>query len=192
LTSNQPVSPLAIIIIALGIISIITRSFVNRQYQNKFLYFSIIPIIVAIVLIFTYFQTSTPSYKGNTISDYGLVGIFVLVTSLLVYMSFREMKNYQKAIAIYDDALKINPKDTTALNNKGTALISLNKYQEAIKCFEKALEIDPKDASVLHNKGVNLEKLGKHQDAIKYYDRALELDPQFEGAKKSGKFILEN
>ena len=189
---NPPVSIFDVTIIGFMIIGTITYIFEIRHYQNKVLNFTMLSIIVALVLIITNYQISSPFYSGDIIFDYITVGIFVLGTGFLIYWLLGEMKIYQKTILKYDNSLKINPEDTTALNNKATALISLKKYQEAMKCFEKAMKIDPLDAIVWHNKGVNLEKLGKHQEALKYYDKALELDPKFEVSKKSGKIILES
>jgi len=185
---NQPVFPF----IALGIIAIMADIFENRNYQNKFLYFPLIAVILSLVLIITYFQMSSPSYNGNLIYDYSIIGIFVILTICLVYWLFSKMKKYQKTVSIYQDAIKINPKDTKAWNNEGTALAGINEYQKAMKCFDKVLEIDHKDGSAWHNKGVILEKLRKPQEALKYYDKALELDPKLEKAKKTGKIILES
>lgn len=189
---NQFMSFLFTTSLAVSIILFMTAIFINRKYQNRTLYFSLVILILVLMLIFTYLQVSTPIYKGNKILDYSIAVIFVLMTFLLVYDLKYKMDKYQEAVAIYDDSLKTNPQDTISWNNKGAALISINEYQEAIECFDKALKIHPKDAAALHNKGVSLEKLGKHQEAIKYYDQALAQDPTFEQAKKDGKIILEN
>lgn len=190
--SNPHLSPMDITFIGLGILAIITYIFEIRHYKNKLVYFSIISIIVALVLITNNYQISAPFYSGNIMYYYINTGIFVSLVGSMIILLIHEMKIYQKTILKYDNALKFNPEDITALNNKGTALIPLKKYRQAMKCFEKAIEIDPRDAVVWHNKGVNLEKLGNHQAALKYYDKALELDPKFEVAKKSGKIILES
>ena len=189
---NTHLSPIDITFIGIGIIGIITYIFEIKHYQNKLLYFSIISIIIALVLIITNYQISTQTYSDNIMSYYIATGIFVSLVGLMIILLIREMKIYQKMVVKYDNALKINPEDITALNNRGTALISLKKYREAMKCFEKAMEIDPRDAAVWHNKGVTLEKLRKNQEALKYYDKALELDPNFKISKKSGKIILES
>jgi len=50
----------------------------------------------------------------------------------------------EKKIEAYDKVLKINPNDTTTLNNKGVQLVRQTKYTQAIKSFDKVLGIDPK------------------------------------------------
>ena len=39
-----------------------------------------------------------------------------------------------------DKAIEINPQNSMAWNNKGSALAHLNKYDEAIKAYDKAIE----------------------------------------------------
>ena len=58
-------------------------------------------------------------------------------------MLFTSLGKYQEAIEWYDKALKIDPNNVFALNNKGLALSNLGKYEEAIEWFDKALKIDP-------------------------------------------------
>jgi tetratricopeptide (TPR) repeat protein len=85
---------------------------------------------------------------------------------------------YLDAIAAFDSALEMAPKDIAALNNKGIALQSLGDlqvglrqfeddakqfYLDAIAAFNSALEIAPKAIAALNNKGIALESLGKLQ-----------------------------
>jgi len=39
-------------------------------------------------------------------------------------------KNYEEAIECYDKALKVDPKNVSAWNNKGDALLNLKRYEE--------------------------------------------------------------
>jgi tetratricopeptide (TPR) repeat protein len=86
-------------------------------------------------------------------------------------------KEYNNAIQCYDKALEIEPNDSKAWNNKGTALGQLGNYEEAIKCFDKALEMEPNYAKAWDNKGTAFEKLGNYEEAIQCYDKAIEIQP---------------
>lgn len=101
---------------------------------------------------------------------------------LLIHDLVSKIKKIEP-ITIYDEALKINPKDIKMLNNKGVVFVLLDEYKKAIRCFDQALKIDPEDAVLWHNKGVALTGLGKHQEALIYYDKALELNPRLDPAK---------
>ena len=70
-----------------------------------------------------------------------------------------DLNNYNEAIILYDESLKIDPNDTFVLINNGIALSYLKKYEEAIVCYDNALRIDPNDTVVLRNKGITLNDL---------------------------------
>ena len=48
---------------------------------------------------------------------------------------------YEKAIAAYDNALRIDPGDADAWFNKGTTLTKMGKHGEASKCIETAINL---------------------------------------------------
>lgn len=116
--------------------------------------------------------------------------IFIFMLGVAVY-EHQRVRKYQKAVEPYENALKIDPEDVTAWNNKGTAVAEFKIYSEAIKCFNRAIELNPKGAAALYNTGIILMELGNLQEAIKYYNAALDMDPGFKNAKKSGEIILE-
>ena len=101
-------------------------------------------------------------------------------------------KKQSQEIIEYNKIIELNFKDTTALNNKGTAFVKIGRFHDAIKCFDKVIEIDPKDGGAYHNKGVVLDNLGKPKEAIEHYDKALNVDPKLEKAKQTRKIILES
>jgi tetratricopeptide (TPR) repeat protein len=88
------------------------------------------------------------------------------------------LSRYQEAIALFDKVLKIEPKDTDALNHKGCALDNFNKHQEALDVFGEVLEIDPNNLYALNNKGQQLFLLGKYQEAIGAFAEVLKNDPK--------------
>lgn len=94
--------------------------------------------------------------------------------------SLSSLGKYQEAIAYFDKALELNPKNAIAWSNKGASLSSLGKDQEAVEYYDKALELNPKYTIAWSNKGYSLLSLGKDQEAIAYFDKALELNPKDE------------
>jgi len=177
--------PIIIFILAVVIIGL----FELREYYNKNLYLAIVTVFLVVMWIVSYIQALSLSVDTLLYIETGLLTlalIGVLIDSL------RRWERFENALKPYDEALSINPNDTTALNNKGVELTGQKRYGKAIECFNKTIEIEPQDAAAWHNKGVVLKKQKKREKAKKYYNKALELDPKFELAKKSGKIILEN
>lgn len=85
---------------------------------------------------------------------------------------------YEDAIASFDVALRINPKDEVAWSNKGSVLFLLGRFEDAVEFSDKALAINPKAEIALNAKGVALIKLGKPKDAIYYLDEILKSNPE--------------
>jgi tetratricopeptide (TPR) repeat protein len=93
-------------------------------------------------------------------------------------ISLFELDKFDEAIACYDKALEIDPKNAAAHGNMGMSLDGLGKYPEAIDCFDRALEIVPNDGGLLSQKGGSLNRLGKYRESIICYDKAIEFDPK--------------
>ena len=90
------------------------------------------------------------------------------------------LKQYDEALAMYDEALKIKPRHKDAWNNKGYILHALKRYEEAIICYDHALKINPKSQFAWNSKGKLLNDLKRYEEAIICYDHALKIDPKDE------------
>src|SRR3989338_8184593 len=65
-----------------------------------------------------------------------------------------------QAIADCDKALKLNPNDAIAYNNRGYAKDKLGDYKGAIKDYDKAIELNPKLAEAYYNRSYSKNNLG--------------------------------
>jgi tetratricopeptide (TPR) repeat protein/S1-C subfamily serine protease len=86
--------------------------------------------------------------------------------------------NKKEAIADYDRALAINPKDVVAYNNRGVVKSALGNKKEAIADYDRALAINPKYAEAYNNRGNAKDDLGDKKEAIADYDRAIAINPK--------------
>ena len=103
-------------------------------------------------------------------------------------MALKNLERYDEALLYFDQALRIDPKDALALNNKANTLCSMGREYDAIKCFDAALAIDPGDAYALYNKANALKSLGRPQEAKAFEERALSIRPGItEEARKKPK-----
>jgi len=53
--------------------------------------------------------------------------------------------NFEDALSYFEQALILEPQNSTIWNKKGSALRSLGRYDDALECFNRALELDPSD-----------------------------------------------
>jgi serine/threonine protein kinase/Flp pilus assembly protein TadD len=83
-----------------------------------------------------------------------------------------------RAIADFDEALKLNPRSLAALHNKAHVLGKyLKRTEDAVKTLDKAVQLYPDDARPLAGRGTYLARLGKRADALKYAELVLNIDP---------------
>ena len=55
-------------------------------------------------------------------------------------------KEYDKAIADYDEAIRLDPKHAMAYNSRGNAWHAKKEYDKAIADYDEAIRLDPKHA----------------------------------------------
>ncbi|QHG18619.1 tetratricopeptide repeat protein [Nostoc sp. ATCC 53789] len=91
-------------------------------------------------------------------------------------------KEYEAAIAYYDQVLKIKPDSHEAWHNRGYALCELARNAEAIVSYDQALKFKPNDHQAWYSKGNALLDLGHNEEAITSYDQALKFKSDFHEA----------
>ncbi|WP_169156249.1 serine protease [Brasilonema bromeliae] len=93
----------------------------------------------------------------------------------------KNRKDYQGAIADYNQALRINPNNPDAYLQRGSAYYYLKKYQAAREDFNKVLQLSPKNANAYNNRGVLRYQSGDKQAALADFNSAIQLDPKLAG-----------
>lgn len=93
-----------------------------------------------------------------------------------------ELKQYEKAILSYEEAIVIKPNFYQAWLERGKALFELERYQDALSSVEKAIEIKPDYADAWYNRGIALYNLKRYQEAIQCYDKTIAIKPDFADA----------
>jgi tetratricopeptide (TPR) repeat protein len=81
-----------------------------------------------------------------------------------------------KALDLYDKALKLDPNNVDAWNNKGYLLTNLGKPEDGLQCCEKATELDGTRGMAWNNKGFAQYRLGRIPDARRSFEKAIEVD----------------
>jgi tetratricopeptide (TPR) repeat protein len=84
-----------------------------------------------------------------------------------------------EAMAEYQAALRINPKETMARNNLGMSLAQMGRVSEAIEDWEEVLRIDPDHAESHNNLGNALAQMGRMPEAFAHWEKALRSKPDF-------------
>lgn len=85
--------------------------------------------------------------------------------------------NMKQALEFYDKALKLDPENVDAWNNKGYLLTNLGKPEDGLQCTQKATELDPERGMAWNNMGFAQYRLGKIPDARRSFEKSVEIDP---------------
>ena len=90
---------------------------------------------------------------------------------------------YDRAIAIFDEALEINPRYAEAYNFRGVAYDEKGQYDKAISDCNKAIEINPGAAEAYLYRGVSYFYKKEYEkawnDVHKVQNLGLQVDPEF-------------
>jgi len=89
-----------------------------------------------------------------------------------------EKEEYDKAIADYSQAIRLNPKDANAYIGRGDAWSDKGQYDAAISDFTNAVRLDPKSANARLSRGGAWLNKGELDKAIADFNDAVRLDPK--------------
>jgi tetratricopeptide (TPR) repeat protein len=105
-----------------------------------------------------------------------------------------DKKDYDGAIADYDQSLTLNPKQVAAFINRGNAWQAQGYNDRAIEDYNQAIRIDQKNPIAFYNLGVAYEDKGRwefdayvnegsyEEIAIRLFDLAILLNPKYHQA----------
>jgi predicted O-linked N-acetylglucosamine transferase (SPINDLY family) len=100
-----------------------------------------------------------------------------LETLISLGSGFLGLRDYSRALGLFERLAAASPRSVKALIGKGIALNGENRHEEAIAALEAALALDARDAEALIGKGVALKALRRLPEAIETYRRAIEVAP---------------
>ena len=113
---------------------------------------------------------------------------------------YREMADYDKAIADYTEAIRLahyielklkgtyegklrgTNRRLLAYRNRGRAYLFKDDYDQAIADFTEAIQIDPEFSAAHFARGDAYRKKGDYDQAIADFTEAIQIDPEFSAA----------
>ena len=94
-------------------------------------------------------------------------------------MEQANLGDLEAAIALWDQALAIDPNFAPAWHNRGSALGTLGETEAAIASFDRALALNAQDIEALNAKGQVLYSLQQWPEAIACWDQVVSLQPNY-------------
>ena len=84
-----------------------------------------------------------------------------------------------RAIADYSEAIRLNPKDAVAFNNRGNLWKDKRDLDRAFADYNEAIRLNPKYSMAYNNRGLAWNAKRDLDRAISDYDEAIRLDPKY-------------
>lgn len=85
---------------------------------------------------------------------------------------------YARALALYEEALTIDPNHVHAMRGRARTLLELERFSEALAAFDHAIARQPDFGATYANRGILHDRMGRYQKAVADYEQALALDPE--------------
>ncbi|MGE5215204.1 MAG: tetratricopeptide repeat protein [Nitrospirota bacterium] len=105
---------------------------------------------------------------------------------------YRILRDFNSALAAYDEAQKRLPNSSLVYQYRGFILRRLGRWQEAENSFKKAIELDPLDVQLLSSVGNEFYLyLKKFDDALASFDRSLQVSPEGAGQHANKAQVLQ-
>ena len=122
-----------------------------------------------------------PISKGNLASTYYNRGV-----------AYKNEGRYDRAIADYTKAIKLDPKHAYAYHNRGIAYGDKGDYDHAIADYTQAIKLNPNYARAYYNRGIAYGEKGDYDRAIADYDTAIRLNPKYALAYNNRGYAYEH
>jgi tetratricopeptide (TPR) repeat protein len=100
----------------------------------------------------------------------------------LAAVQAEESGEKQRAIALYEEILGIDPKNAAAYINLGTVYFHLRQFARAEELYRRATETDPNYVLAFFDLGNVLDELERPDESIAAYQRSVELSPRYADA----------
>lgn len=93
-------------------------------------------------------------------------------------LAYKRKEDYDRAIADFTDAIRLDPSDADMFRNRGSAYDDAEQYDRALADYDQSIKLDPSSASSFVNRGVTHANKGDDDRAIRDFDEAIRLDPK--------------
>ncbi len=96
------------------------------------------------------------------------------------------------ALESFNEALKVDPNDTYALDKKASILSAQRKFDESVACYDRILDINPRNTDALIGKALNITADGAgYREGMECLDRAISINPSLVEAWQAKGGLLE-
>jgi tetratricopeptide (TPR) repeat protein len=90
---------------------------------------------------------------------------------------FLKNKDFKKAIAHYNDAIRLKPDMVNYYGDRANAYFQIGQYYRALEDYSKAIQLRPLEGQYYSNRGNAYVKLGQYKPAMDDFNKAIRISP---------------
>lgn len=105
--------------------------------------------------------------------------------------AYKTLKDYDRALADYSDALKLDPRYAHAYLNRGYVYVAKNDADHALADFNRSIQLDPTQVDAYFNRGLVYRWLRKFEPAIADFDAAIKINVRYAAAYEARGFAYQ-
>jgi tetratricopeptide (TPR) repeat protein len=96
-------------------------------------------------------------------------------------LAYAERGDYDRAIADYNEAIRLHPRIAIAFSNRGN-IYARSDYDHAISDYNEAIRLNPRNAIFFSNRGEAYNNKGEYDHAVADFNEAIRRDPKLKDA----------
>jgi tetratricopeptide (TPR) repeat protein len=122
--------------------------------------------------------------KGDRIAFFEEIGEMAAAAGAPAWKKFADgmsawvREDMEAALALFEEAIAIDPQFAYPWNGKGNVLDVQKRYDEALAAFEKAISLDHEFAAPWNGKGNVLAGQKRYDEALAAFEKTISLDPE--------------
>ena len=106
-------------------------------------------------------------------------------------LAFHRQGQLALAQAVYEQILKIQPRNADALHLLGVSAAQMQNPRKAVELLDQAIELKPNVAAAYNNRGSALKELGRFAEALADYERAIAIEARYAEAHFNRGVVLQ-
>lgn len=145
----------------------------DMTIAERWLYFPIIGLMLALAAIISWISTSWPK---------ALLPLSIVLALAIMGLTTRTIirnTNWVDGLTLYNHDIKISKNSFDLENNLGVELFRVGQYQEAKGHFENSISLQPKWYFAYNNLGTVYEREKDYKKAKEFYEKTLSLSDYY-------------
>lgn len=139
-------------------------------------------ITFCLVMFREYTQAETNQHNALTEKGWAILNDYILLPGREnIRIGFFAKRRLKKAIALFHDALRINPENYSSKWALGKIHQVLGEHGCSLKWFEEAMSLEKSNADVYREASLAAMDCGEFSKALKFSDKAIALKPDDAG-----------